>query len=130
MSGNPKKVVIVDDEEDVVMYLSDLLGDNGYDVSSASDAREGLQLIKDRKPDLVCVDILMPVETGFSLYRKIRTDPDTRGIPVIIISGMSYSDQEAGEHETCNGDIPPPDHYMEKPVKPGPFLEVVRGIIG
>jgi CheY-like chemotaxis protein len=120
--------VIVDDEEDVVTYLAALLGDNGYEVGTATDGREGFGLIRDTRPDLICLDILMPGETGLSLYRRIRSDPGLEGIPVIIISGMNYRGSVAGEAGA--GDIPPPDAYIEKPVKPGPFLETVRAVIG
>jgi CheY-like chemotaxis protein len=130
MPVEAKKVVIVDDEEDVVTYLAALLDDNGYDVFTATDGREGFRLIKDARPDLVCLDILMPGETGLSLYRKVRSDPELAHLHVIIISGMNY--EGAVEAESADGaaDIPPPERYIEKPVKPGPFLDAVRSVIG
>jgi CheY-like chemotaxis protein len=125
-----KRVVIIDDEEDVATYLAALLSDNGYEVHTAADGREGLEIVKSTKPDLVCLDILMPVETGISLYRKIKADPTVSTVPVIIISGMNYGEQVGGKDDPAADDIPEPEHYLEKPVKPAQFLETVRAIIG
>ncbi|MBW1873232.1 MAG: response regulator, partial [Deltaproteobacteria bacterium] len=86
-----KKIVIVDDEPDVVMFLQAALEDNGYIALTASGAGEGLELIKQSMPDLVCLDVLMPKESGISLFRKLRTDSKLKEIPVIINSGLSFS---------------------------------------
>lgn len=125
-----REVVIVDDEQDVVTYLMALLTDNDYEVRTATDGQEALRIIRSSKPDLICLDILMPGETGLSLYRKIRTDPDLEKIPVIIVSGMNYSRDVAADADLQGSDIPPPEAYIEKPIKPGPFLETVRAVIG
>lgn len=125
-----KTVVIVDDEEDVVAYLSALLGDNGYLVRTANNGRDGYEIVKQVKPDLVCLDILMPVETGVSLFKKIRMDEDTGGIPVIIISGMDFQEKVATGNGGTLNHIPPPEKYLEKPVKPAQFLDTVREVIG
>ena len=119
-----KKVVIIDDEKDVVTYLAAMLLDNDYEVHTATNGKAGFDLVKQLKPDLVCLDILMPGETGVSLFRKIRSSAGLKKIPVIIISGMSFGD------EVGNGDLRPPEHYMEKPVRPDQFLETVRSVIG
>lgn len=128
--SEPKRVVIVDDEEDVVLYLSMILSDNGYEVRSAGGGRDGLELIKTIRPDLVCLDILMPVETGLSLFRKIRTDPELDHLPVIIISGMDLSEKMADEDEGVGNHIRQPEGYLEKPVKPDQLLETVKAVIG
>ncbi len=130
MDSDPKKVVIVDDEEDVVLYLSMILIDHGYEVQSASGGREGLELIKAERPDLVCLDILMPVETGLSLFRKIRSDPNLDGLPVIIISGMDLSEKMADEEDGTGPMIKQPEGYLEKPVKPDQLLDTVKAVIG
>ncbi len=126
----PRKVVIVDDEQDVVTYLTALLSDNDFEVRSATDGQEALRIIGTVKPDLICLDILMPGETGLSLYRKIRSMPDIKEIPVIIVSGMNYSRDVAAESPLTGSDIPPPEAYVEKPIKPGPFMEIVESVLG
>ncbi len=66
-----RKVVLVDDEEDIALYLQTALEDGGYVALTASNVPDGLELIRKERPDLVCLDILMPRESGFSLYQKI-----------------------------------------------------------
>ena len=130
MTEEANRVVIVDDEEDVVLYLASILSDNGFDVRTASNGREGLKAIRESKPHLICLDILMPGETGVSLYRKIREDAALEAIPVLIISGINYYDSVDPEGNGRDGDVKPPGGFMEKPVKPEQFLETVRNVIG
>ncbi len=85
----PKKILVVDDEEDIVEFYEQLLEDNGYDVISAYDGQKALALVKENKPDLILLDLQMPEETGTGFYRKLRNKGELRDIPVIIISGLS-----------------------------------------
>lgn len=121
-NANSKKVVVIDDEEDVLTYLDALLKDHGYEVYAAQQGRDGLNLIKRIKPDLICLDILMPGETGISLYRRIRNDNEIKDVPVLIISGMNYRRE--------NGELPPPQGYIEKPITPDSLIETVKALIG
>jgi DNA-binding response OmpR family regulator len=130
MADEAKRVVIVDDEEDVVLYLASILSDNGFDVRTASNGRDGLKAIRESKPHLICLDILMPGETGVSLYRKIREDKALEAIPVLIISGINYYDSVDSEGNGARDGVKPPDGFMEKPVKPEQFLGTVRDVIG
>jgi DNA-binding response OmpR family regulator len=130
MTDEPKKVVIIDDEEDIVTYLTALLDDNGYAVESAMEVGEGLELVKATRPDLICLDILMPGETGISLYKRIRAVKGLEKMPVLFISGMSYTEDMAKGEGGEAGELPPLEHYIEKPIEPGRFLETVRALIG
>ncbi len=123
-----KKIAIIDDEPDIVTYLVSALQDNGFDVCSASSATDGYELIHQQHPDLVCLDILMPEETGFSLYRRIRDDSSLAGVRVVIISGLNIK-QEMPRLISGNGKTAtpaPPDGYIEKPIDLSVFLETVR----
>jgi CheY-like chemotaxis protein len=128
-----KKIVIVDDEPDVLMFLQTALEDNGYEVFGASNALDGFRIIKEIRPGLVCLDILMPEESGISLFRKLKTDPGLKDIPVVIQSGLSLSGDldHVDFLELEDGStIPEPDGYVEKPVDIDRFLAVVRKVIG
>ncbi|MBW1810505.1 MAG: response regulator [Deltaproteobacteria bacterium] len=128
-----KKIVIVDDEPDVVMFLQAALEDNGYIALTASGAGEGLELIKQSMPDLVCLDVLMPKESGISLFRKLRTDSKLKEIPVIINSGLNFSrDIEPMEFlKLENGVVlDEPEGYIEKPVDVERLLYIVRKVLG
>jgi CheY-like chemotaxis protein len=84
-----KKILVVDDEQDIIAFLSTLLEDNGYSVRSASNGVEALELVKEDQPDLILLDLQMPEETGTGLYRKLRDKKEFRDIPVIIVSGLA-----------------------------------------
>jgi CheY-like chemotaxis protein len=123
-----KKIAIIDDEPDVVTYLASALEDNGFAVCSASSATEGFSLICEQCPDLVCLDILMPEETGFSLYRKIRENSALKDTRVVIISGLNIKQEMPRMLAGGNGRqaLLEPEGYIEKPIDLPLFIETVR----
>jgi len=126
-------IVIVDDEPDVVLFLQTALEDNGYTTLTASNAVDALKIIRETKPGLVCLDILMPEESGISLFQKIRGDSDLQDIPVIIHSGLNLSrDLESVDflHLEDGTVIPEPNGFIEKPIDPDRFLNLVRRVLG
>ena len=90
--GVMKRVLIVDDDPNISDYLVTLLEDNGYATFTASDVREGLNVAKKEKPDLITLDLEMPGEWGPRFYRQISQDKELKNIPVIVISGLSGND--------------------------------------
>ena len=88
MTASPKRILVVDDEPDAVRYLTSLLKDNGFEVVSACDGKEGLAQAKAEIPDLISLDIAMPDETGVRMLRNLNADPGTKDIPVILVSGI------------------------------------------
>jgi CheY-like chemotaxis protein len=125
-----KKVLIVDDEPDVVTYLSLLLENDGYTVYSASSAEEGYDLLEIVEPDLICLDIMMPKQLGLSLYEKMKRKDMFKNIPVLIISGVISEQEFEFRKLVPDKSIPPPQDYMEKPIKRENFLRTVAGLIG
>jgi CheY-like chemotaxis protein len=129
--GTPK-VVVIDDERDVVTYLVSVLQDMGFDVHAATTANEGLELIRKEHPNVICLDILMPKETGASLYRKVKEDPTLRNIPIVIISGLNIQTEMSrifGENGGKDiADELKPDAYIEKPVNVPVFLDTIRAL--
>jgi len=127
-----KKVVLVDDEEDIMFYLQTALEDAGYVPFAASNVPDGLELIRKEKPDLVCLDILMPEESGLSLLHRLRGDPATAGIPVLITSAMSVS-RELNDVDYLalpdGTEIAGPEGYLEKPVSAEQFLAKVAAVL-
>jgi CheY-like chemotaxis protein len=127
-----KKVLIVEDEPDMITYLSALLEDNGYQAISAVDGEDGLQKAKTEKPDLVSLDLLMPNKTGIGMFRELRRSSETVNIPVVIVTGFATDDAPRIDfkkwmHERS---IKPPEAYIEKPVDKDVYLEAVRKLIG
>ena len=120
-------VLVVDDEADVSRYLAAALSDAGYRTLVAGDAAEGLALLRSEHPDLVCLDLVLPGQTGVSLYREIRESPEFAAIPVVVVTGISPAD--AAEKLGFGGDLPLPAAYVEKPLDLERLLRAMRGLL-
>ena len=120
------KILIVDDEPDVVTYLAVFFRDNGYDVITASDGKEAFQKVQTESPDLITLDITMPHETGIRLLEDLQENSAANHIPVIIVTGTPgvyhqlFSD---------NGSIEAPAGYFEKPVDREQLLGTIKKIL-
>lgn len=84
-----KKICIVDDEPNIVEIYSQALGAQGYQIVSARNGREGLEVMKKEKPDLALIDIMMPEMDGVELMDAMRSDKELENIPVIVMSNVS-----------------------------------------
>jgi CheY-like chemotaxis protein len=111
-----KTVLVVDDEEDVRIFLLTLLKKNGYDVVTAENGVEGLRLAREAKPGLITLDLMMPRQSGTDMYRNLQKDKGLARIPVIVISGL------AGRHLA----VPAPLAVFDKPIDMEAFLAVVE----
>jgi CheY-like chemotaxis protein len=128
----PKKILIIDDEPDTLVFLGTLLKKNGYEVSEASDGVEGMKKILSEQPDLVCLDLLMPEKTGIKMYREMRKDEALKNVPVIMVTGFStsalgYMDFKKFIHQRS---IPAPEGYIEKPIDKDEFIRAVKEVVG
>jgi CheY-like chemotaxis protein len=122
-----KKILIVDDEADVRTYLEVLYQENGYETAVAADGDEALPKVREFKPDLISLDIIMPRETGQKFYRDLVKDPDFSKTPVIILSGVTrYKELFARDHKT----MPKPFAFIEKPIDKDELLGKVKEAIG
>jgi len=122
------RVLIVDDEPDVARYLAAVLEAHGYRTSVAHSVESGVEAIKAELPDLVCLDIMMPQESGISLYRKLRESEDTRTIPVLFVSGAEQEEKFDFRTYLPDESIPEPEGYLEKPIDIGKYVELVRSL--
>lgn len=117
-AGRPLRVLVVDDEEDIVAYLSTVLEDNGYCAVGARDTKTALRSLGEAVPDMILLDIMMPGHSGLSLYRELRRREATAKVPVLIISGYSREDEfrRTALKALADENLPPPDGYLEKPI--------------
>jgi two-component system phosphate regulon response regulator PhoB len=114
-----KKILIVDDDPDVRLFNTTVVEEIGYRALEAADGNEGLRLIKEEKPDLVILDVMMPRQTGLRLYRELKTNRAYKGIAVIMLSGISpraFARSQRALTEFGGKLVPDPDIYLEKPV--------------
>ena len=119
------RVLIVDDERDVTTYVATALRVHGYEALVANNVEDGLRLLAEAAPDLVLLDIMMPRESGLSMYVRLKENPTTRQIPVVILSGVAQKGQFDFRSYVGDRSVPPPDHYLEKPVSVDELIEVV-----
>jgi CheY-like chemotaxis protein len=115
-----KRILVIDDDPNIVDYLEALFKDNGYDTSVARDAKEGIKAAKENTPDLITLDIEMPGDWGPRFYRQMTQDPELKNIPVIVISGLSGNAYA----------IPKAVASVKKPFDREELLGIVRDTIG
>lgn len=128
-----KKVLVVDDDQDVRSFVVTVLEENGYDPIVARDGVEGMELIASESPDLVILDVLMPRGSGIRLYHKLKTEEAYKDLPVIMFTGIalrSFLKSQRALDKFDGGQVPEPDIYLEKPVEPEELAAAVEKKIG
>ena len=128
-----KKILIVDDELDVRIYVGTLFETSGYEPIAARNGNEGLQKAKETSPDLIILDVMMPKAGGVTMYRELKADQQLKDIPVIMLTGVgekSFSHYLKMLKTKIIDPLPQPNAYMEKPLDHERLLELVREIIG
>jgi two-component system, cell cycle response regulator DivK len=119
-----KKILVVEDTEDNRQILRDLLGMAGYDMVEAHDGAQGVAMAAEHRPDLILMDIQMPVLDGYEATRRIKADPALASIPIVAVTSYALSGDEAKARAAgCND-------YIAKPYSPRQMLAKVREIIG
>lgn len=126
---NDKKILIIDDEPDVIMFLTAVLEEYNYNVFSVSDIKKAMKSTEEIHPHLICLDIMMPGETGITFYMKLRSENSLSDIPVIIISGAVESGKFDFHSYVEDKSIPGPEGFLEKPIKVDEFVHVVKSLI-
>jgi CheY-like chemotaxis protein len=127
-----KKVLIVDDEPDVVSYLEMLLRDSGYETLAAGDGNEALEIVRREKPDLVTLDISMPKASGTRFYKEVKTDPELAPTPIVIITAVTGFDGDRYAYEkfiSHRSLVPAPEGYFPKPIDREAFLAAVKKLL-
>jgi two-component system cell cycle response regulator DivK len=115
-----KMILVVEDQEDNRQILRDLLGNAGYAMQEAENGEEALAAVGKRHPDLILMDIQLPVLDGYEATRRLKADPDTRGIPIIVVTSYALSGDENKAREAgC-------DAYVTKPYSPRALLAKIK----
>jgi len=130
---SPKKVLVVDDDPDVRLFNSTVVEENGYTPIEATNGEEGLKKLKEEKPDLVILDVLMPRQSGIRLYRELKTDKAFKDINVIMLSGIAqktFLRSQKALTEFGGEAVPEPEVYLEKPVEPEELAAAIKKFLG
>jgi two-component system phosphate regulon response regulator PhoB len=127
-----RKVLIVDDEIDMRIFLKTLLETSGYQPLITRDGSEGLQKAREITPDLIILDVMMPGEGGPQTYRRLKTEQQFADIPVIMLSGVkkdTFLHYLKMLNAGTGGGIPLPVAYFEKPVNHNDLLKAIRAAL-
>jgi two-component system alkaline phosphatase synthesis response regulator PhoP len=118
------KILVVDDEIYIVHILDFSLGVEGYDVMTALDGEQALAKVEQDRPDLIVLDIMMPKLDGYETCKALKSAPETRDIPIILLSAKGRNvDQKVGFEVGA-------DDYITKPFSPRKLVERINSILG
>ncbi len=118
-----KKILVVDDEEDILNVLRFRLEANNYEVLVASDGQEGLNKARSEKPDLMILDLMLPKLDGYKVCRMLKFDEDYKAIPIIIFTArVQKKDEELGMEMGA-------DAYIPKPFEPEILLGKIKELL-
>ena len=125
MAEARKRVVCIEDEPEMIDLVRLILGRKGFELIGAVGGREGLETIRQVKPDLVLLDLMMPDMDGWEVYQQMKIDASLRDIPVIVVTAKAQSiDKVLGLH------IAKVDDYVTKPFGPQELLASVGRVLG
>jgi DNA-binding response OmpR family regulator len=119
-----KRIICIEDEQEMIDLIQLILGRRGFQVTGASGGKEGLTLVRDGRPDLVLLDLMMPDMDGWEVYQQMKADETTRNIPVIVVTAKAQNiDKVLGLH------IAKVDDYIAKPFSPQELIDSVEKVL-
>ena len=118
-----KRILVIEDTEDNRRILRDLLTNAGFQVLEATDGERGVAAAAEHRPDLILMDIQLPVVDGYEATRRIKSDSNLRSIPIIAVTSYALSGDEAKARSAgCDG-------YIAKPFSPRQILAMARSFL-
>jgi two-component system cell cycle response regulator DivK len=115
-----KRILVVEDQEDNRQILRDLLMSADYDMTEAENGEEALAAVAKERPDLILMDIQLPIMDGYEATRRIKADPAFKDIPIIVVTSYALSGDEGKARDAgC-------DAYVTKPYSPRQLLAKIR----
>jgi CheY-like chemotaxis protein len=129
-----KRVLVVDDEEDVIVFLSMALEDAGFVTDSARSVDEALEKVKAAPPDCISLDMVMPGKSGIVLFHELHKQPAWARIPVLFVTGHAKDERVKGDLDAAaalaQSTLSGPATYLEKPVTAEKFVQAVAAAVG
>jgi CheY-like chemotaxis protein len=148
MSG-AHHILVVEDSDESIAYMSEILEEHGYQYAVAQDGKAAMDAMRNKRPDLVLLDIMMPRKSGISVFQQMKRDPNLDKVPVVFVTGASevtgvemktgqekprqtYDDDLAREfglqlREQLSG--LKPDGFLEKPVEPARLISAIESLL-
>ncbi len=123
--SDKRLVLVVDDDPDLVESVSMKLESKGFRVAKAYDGVEAWDKIRQEKPDLVLLDVMMPRKDGYELCRELKEDPLYKGIVVVLLTAVAEN-VKSSKYTHQDGKSTPADDYIAKPIDLDRLMEVVK----
>jgi CheY-like chemotaxis protein len=127
-----KTILVVDDEPNIRQYLKMVLEDAGFNVVTAGDGAEALDIIKGKRPDFISLDLIMPRKSGHKLLYELKKDKQLSRIPVLIVTAHAQDDLGKGDLDDIMDNLvmSGPGVYLEKPVNPLTYVRAIQRALG
>jgi two-component system, OmpR family, alkaline phosphatase synthesis response regulator PhoP len=123
-----KKIMVVDDDQDFVEAVKTTIEAGGYEVDAAYDGEECLEMVKESNPALIVLDVMMPGMDGWEVCKKLKNNPDTENIPIIMLTAVA-SRVTTSTYSHSSGMETEADDYFSKPVEPSTLLERIDKLL-
>ncbi|RPH62433.1 MAG: response regulator [Chloroflexi bacterium] len=122
-TGQARRILCIEDDSEMTDLIRLILARKGYEISVASGGQVGIRKIREEKPDMVLLDLMMPDMDGWEVYQQMKADEKTKEIPVIVVTAKAQSiDKVLGLH------IAKVDDYIAKPFSPKELIESVERV--
>lgn len=117
-----KQVLLIEDEPNIIEAISFILSRDGWSVKTHSNGADAVEMVRERRPDVLILDVMLPGKSGYDILRELRDDPDINGLPVLMLTARGQTkDREIAERAGC-------DAFMTKPFSNADVLETVRAL--
>jgi DNA-binding response OmpR family regulator len=117
-----KQVLLIEDEPNIIEAISFILSRDGWTVKTHSNGADAVELVKQRQPDVLILDVMLPGKSGYDILRELRDDPISAKVPVLMLTARGQTkDREIAERAGC-------DAFMTKPFSNADVLETVRAL--
>ena len=123
-----KYILVVDDDPDLVETIAMMLESKGFEVGKAYDGVEGEEVIKQKRPDLIILDVMMPRKDGYKLCAELKSNPDTANIPIILLTAVGEA-VPTTKYTHADGMATEADEYIAKPIDTQGLLEAINRLL-
>jgi CheY-like chemotaxis protein len=124
------RILIIDDDPDITEAMTVVLENKGYEVCSAQDSAEGMERLKQGRPDLIVLDVMMRTsQEGFNLSRELKHNPDYKDIPILMLTAVKQKTGLDFKTEAGDDSWLPVEEFLDKPVRPDVLLEKVESLL-
>lgn len=124
-----RSALVIDDEADIRNYVSSILEEHGWTVRTAATAEEGERLVRESRPEVILLDLVMPGQSGIQLFARLRGDEGTRGIPLVMVTGIKDQLNIDWKEIVTRLKARVPDGFIEKPIDPTRLAQLVENVV-